>query len=144
MPRIATQQKQPQDQKKAYLRAFSMTGTLTAGCRAARVSPNTVYAWREHDDEFVLLENQAKNAFADALEQEAVRRAWHGTQKPVYQNGLLVGYIREFSDTLLIFALKAIRPDKYRERFDVTTQGRPIYKAYAADDIAMLDVEVKQ
>jgi hypothetical protein len=105
-----------------------MTGTLTAGCRSAKVSPNTVYKWREFDDEFVMLERQAKDAFADALEIEAIRRAWHGTKKPVYQGGALVGYVQEFSDTLLIFALKAVRPDKYRERFDVTTAGQPMIK----------------
>lgn len=115
-----------------------MTATLTAGCKAARVSPNTVYKWREMDDEFVLLERQARNAFADALEIESVRRAWHGTKKPVYQQGNLVGYVQEFSDTLLIFALKAVRPEKYRERFDVTSGGQPIVKAYAAEDLALL------
>jgi hypothetical protein len=101
--------------------------------QVSQVSPNTVYKWREFDDEFVMLERQAKDAFADALEIEAIRRAWHGTKKPVYQNGTLGGYVQEFSDTLLIFALKAIRPDKYRERFDVTTQGQPMIKEVSGD-----------
>lgn len=117
-------------QKARYLKAVARTGTLTAGCRAARVSPNTVYAWREHDTEFSLAEQQMRNALADALEEEAVRRAWRGVNKPVFQGGTLVGHVREFSDTLLIFMLKAVRPEKYRERFDVTSAGEPIIKAY--------------
>lgn len=134
-------EKDEKDLKKArYLRAVGMTGTLTAGCRAAKVSPNTVYEWREMDDQFVFAENQARNEFADHLEIEAVRRAWHGTKKPVFQNGALVGYIQEFSDSLLMFTLKAVRPEKYRERFDLTTGGQPIVKAYAAEDLALLDV----
>jgi hypothetical protein len=119
--------------KERYLRAVARTGTLTAGCRAARVSPNTVYEWREMDDTFVLAEHQARNEFADQLEIEAVRRAWHGTKKPVYQGGALVGYVQEFSDGLLMFSLKALRPEKYRERFDVTTAGQPMIKQVDAD-----------
>jgi metal-dependent amidase/aminoacylase/carboxypeptidase family protein len=117
-------------QKARYLKAVARAGTLTAGCKAARVSPNTVYAWREHDTEFSITEQQMRNALADALEEEAIRRAWRGVNKPVFQGGTLVGHVREFSDTLLIFMLKAVRPEKYRERFDVTSAGEPIIKAY--------------
>lgn len=109
--------------KDRYLSAVRKVGTLTAGCKAARVSPNTVYDWREMDDAFVVAEGQARNEFADALEQEAVRRAWHGVKKPVYQQGGLVGYIQEYSDTLLIFMMKAIRPEKYREKIGVEHSG---------------------
>ena len=50
------------------------------------------------------------------MEDEALRRALNGTQRPVYQQGQLVGYIQEFSDTLMIFQLKARRKDKYSEK----------------------------
>ena len=53
----------------------------------------------------------------DALEDEALRRAFHGSERPVFQGKELVGYVRDYSDTLLIFMLKARRPEKYRERF---------------------------
>jgi hypothetical protein len=42
--------------------------------------------------------------------REAWRRAVKGCRKPVYQGGQLVGYVREFSDLLLIFLIKAARP----------------------------------
>lgn len=114
-----------QDQKKArYLRAISRSGTLTAGCKAAKVSPHTVYQWREMDDAFVFAEREAKDSFADALEEEAVRRAWHGVRKPVYTaSGRLAGHVTEYSDSLLMFSLKAIRPDKYRDRIGVEHSG---------------------
>jgi hypothetical protein len=113
-----------QDLKKArYLRAIALTGTLTAGCKAARVSPHTVYQWREHDEPFSIAEHEARNAFADALEQEAVRRAWHGVQKPVYHEGRIVGHVRELSDVLLMFMLKALRPEKFRERMQLQHAG---------------------
>lgn len=56
---------------------------------------------------------------ADRLEQEAIRRAVDGTNKPVFFQGEIVGFEKEYSDTLLVLLLKAHKPDKYRERSDV-------------------------
>jgi predicted DNA binding protein len=89
------------EKKTRYLRAVEQLGTLTAGCRAAAVSHNTIYQWREHDDAFMLAEQQARTTFADELEHEVVTRGRAG------------------SDTLLIFMLKAVRPEKFRDRVDV-------------------------
>ena len=55
-----------------------------------------------------------------ALEDEAIRRAYHGVQRPVTIAGkreLVTGY----SDTLLIFLLKGARPHKYRDNVHVET-----------------------
>jgi hypothetical protein len=60
---------------------------------------------------------------ADLLEDEAFRRAHQGIDKPVFQGKELVGVIREYSDTLLIFLLKGCRPDKYRDRVDTRQSG---------------------
>jgi hypothetical protein len=38
-----------------------------------------------------------------------------GVDKPVYQGGVLVGYVREYSDQLLVTLLKAHRPEKFRD-----------------------------
>jgi hypothetical protein len=35
-----------------------------------------------------------------------------------------VGFIQEYSDTLLIFLLKGLRPEKYRERFEHSGPGK--------------------
>jgi hypothetical protein len=37
--------------------------------------------------------------------------------------GRQVGSIREYSDMLLIFLLKGLRPAKYRERYDVAVEA---------------------
>lgn len=50
------------------------------------------------------------------MEDEAFRRAVNGTEKPVYQGKELVGHVREYSDTLMIFMLKARRPEKFKDR----------------------------
>jgi hypothetical protein len=88
---------------------------LTAGCKATRVSHNTVYLWRELDEAFAMAENQARSTFADTLEEEVVRRARDGYDRPVYQGGELVGHERVNSDNLLWRLLQAVRPEKYRD-----------------------------
>ena len=52
-------------------------------------------------------------------EAEAHRRAFQGTTKPVFFQGGECGEIREYSDGLAQFLLKAHRPEKYRERSQV-------------------------
>ena len=57
-----------------------------------------------------MLENRA----VDALEDEAVRRAYEGVERAVTVAGQRE-IIREYSDTLLIFLLKGARPERYRD-----------------------------
>jgi hypothetical protein len=113
------------DQKARYLETLGRVGTLTAGCRAAKCSPHTVYKWRDEDPEFVAQETEIRSAFADSLEEEAFRRAYTGVVKPIYQGGKLVGDVTEYDTTLLVLLLKAVRPEKYRERTqqDVNVKG---------------------
>lgn len=101
----------------AVLAILSATGNVSKACEACGVGRRTYYHWLE-DPAFVQRVTDAKDEAADALEAEARRRAHDGTSKPVYQGGRLVGYVQEYSDTLLIFLLKGCRPEKYRERAD--------------------------
>ena len=55
------------------------------------------------------------------MEREAARRAYHGVEEPVFHKGEVCGSIRKYSDTLMIFLLKARRPEVYR---DMQEQGR--------------------
>lgn len=82
-----------------------------------------MYAQRKDDPDFAQDWADALDTAADVMEHEAFRRAVKGTIKPVYQNGKLVGSIKEYSDTLLIFLLKAARPEKYRERTETRHTG---------------------
>lgn len=57
------------------------------------------------------------------LEDEAHRRAFEGVDKPVFYQGDECGTIREYSDTLAIFLLKAHNPEKYRENSKVELEA---------------------
>jgi hypothetical protein len=117
--RAAQLERRDLEHQARYLDAISKLGTVTAGCRAAHVTPASVYAWRLLDESFQMAEDEARSAFADRLEEEAVRRAHDGTPRPVFQGGVLVGYEQVYSDHLLWKLLQAVRPEKYRENLQL-------------------------
>jgi hypothetical protein len=83
------------------------------------VSRQAVYALRQSDKDFAIAWEDAYESGTDVYEDEARRRSVVGTKKPVFYKGAIVGHVQEKSDVLLIVALKARRPERYRERFDV-------------------------
>lgn len=109
--------------KATFLRLFAQCGNVLRSCQAAKIGRRTAYDWLATDEQFKVLYDQAFEDALDALEEEARRRAVDGVLKPVYQGGVKVGSIREYSDTLLITLLKGKRPDTYRERFEHTGKG---------------------
>ncbi len=50
---------------------------------------------------------------ADALEDEAMRRAIDGVEKPVFRGGEVVGHVRDYSDSMLMFLLKSRKPEVF-------------------------------
>jgi len=91
--------------KQRFLRVLAQTGQVTAAAKAAKSDRTTFYRWREKDKDFADAWDGAWDLGGDALEDEARRRALAG------------------SDTLLIFLLKAHKPNRYRERSDVRVEG---------------------
>ena len=110
--------------KRAFLAAFGEVGTVTRAAEIADIVRATHYNWLKDDSDYVEAFKQAEGRAADRLEQEARRRAVEGTEKPVFQGGKLVGTIREYSDTLLIFLMKGAMPEKYKERFSSELTGK--------------------
>lgn len=109
--------------RDAFIEALSARGNVSEACKASGVARRTVYEWRDDDAVFAKMWDDALDQAADTMEREAWRRAVEGTDKPVFHQGQEVGAIREYSDTLLIFLLKAVRPEKYRERQQVEQSG---------------------
>lgn len=98
--------------------------SVSSAARRAGVCRKTVYRYRDQQDDFRKSWDDAVEDGTDRLEDEALRRAMEGTDKPVYQGGVNVGTIREYSDTLAIFLLKARRPEKFRDNVDIKHSGR--------------------
>jgi hypothetical protein len=103
-------------QIEAFLVHLASTGNVTASASVAKISRETLYQRRKVDEDFRNLWDAATDLGIDALEDEATRRASEGTDEPVYQGGKLVGTVRKYSDILLMFMLKARRPDRFKDR----------------------------
>ncbi len=116
-----------QRHKKEFLANYEEGRYICAAARKTGVSASTVWQWRQDDEVFRQIFDAAKmrveQQIVAKLEAEADRRAMTGTLKPVFYLGTKCGDVREYSDTLLIFRLKGLAPDKYRERLEHTGAG---------------------
>lgn len=122
----------------AFLDALAQTASVTAACEIAGIGRRSVYEWREEDKEFATRWEAALELGTDALEDEAVRRAREGVNKPVFHRGEVCGHVREYSDTLMIFMLKARRPEKFRDNAAVQVTGKD--GAALIPDVPMIEV----
>lgn len=122
--------------KRAFLEAFAEHGNITTAAKSAGISRRVVYKWQEHDADFLVAFHEAEAIATEVLEAEARRRAVEGVtqETPIYQRGEHVGTIvkTEYSDTLLIFLLKARAPEKYREtiRVDIRQEAEKLAAKY--------------
>lgn len=114
---LSAQTKKAQDR---FLDAFAAIGTIAGAAQAASVGRRTHYGWMANDPDYRARFEAARDELVDSLEQEAIRRARDGVVKGVYHNGTLIATEHQYSDTLLIFLLKANRPDKFKDRIGVT------------------------
>lgn len=113
--------------KKAFLVAFAECGNVTQAALSAGIVRQTHYDWLDKFPEYAELFEQAKESAADRLEQEARRRAVQGVEEVVYYQGKEVGRQLRYSDNLLMFMLKGERPEKFKDRTELTgAKGGPI------------------
>lgn len=113
----------PWPDPRRFLVAFRRLGNVAQACKAAEVGRTTVYRRRQQDEEFALAWADVEEETTDEMEREAFRRGVEGVDEPVFYKGERIGWIRNYSDTLLIFMLKARKPEKYRERVDHRHSG---------------------
>jgi hypothetical protein len=104
------------DDLQRFLDHLEETANVSAAAQLAGVGRRTMYERRDADPEFAAAWMQAVDRGTDALEDEAVRRAHEGVDEPVFYQGTKCGLVRKYSDTLLIFMLKARRPEKFKDR----------------------------
>jgi hypothetical protein len=106
-----------------FLEALAASPNVTEACRLAGVKRRTAYALKERNAEFAAAWEDALEQSTDDLVGEAWRRARVGTDKPVFYQGDECGRIREYSDTLTIFLLKAHRPHVYGDKNKLEVSG---------------------
>lgn len=111
------------NKQKAFLAAFRESGNITLAAEIVGIDRRYHYNWLK-DAEYAEAFEEAVEHAADRLEQEARRRAVEGVAKPVWYKGEQCGVVQEYSDLLLIFLLKGVRPEKYKDRVNQEITGR--------------------
>lgn len=110
--------------KSIFIKTLRDTNNVRRSCLAAGVSRTMAYKAKETDKRFAAAWQEALEDACDVMEAEAQRRALAGVRRvrPIFHMGVQIAQEEtiEYSDTLLIFLLKAHRPEKYRERVDVS------------------------
>ena len=102
--------------RQAFLEALAETASVSRAAELSGIGRARWYACRRRDPAFAAAWDEALDQGTDALEDEAVRRALEGVDKPVFRGNEIVGHLREYSDRLLVLMLKARRPEKFKER----------------------------
>lgn len=94
--------------RPVFLATLRETANVRFACQQAGISRKSAYAARNRSPDFARAWDDAIEDATDALEAIARKRAC------------------DSSDLLLIFLLKAHRPEKYRERHDVRHSGETV------------------
>ncbi len=106
-----------------FFKALAGQGFITKACEVAGYRRASVYEWRDADAFFGARWKDAQEEYKEKLEREADRRAVEGDKKAVWYQGRKVGEVRDYSDSLLMFRLKALDPDRYKDRAEHSHKG---------------------
>jgi len=110
-----------------FIEQLRQTANVSEAARSIDFSRQRMYDIRDSDEAFALEWDGAVQEAIDALEREAWRRAVEGTDKPVTYQGEITDTFKEYSDRMLELLLRAHRPEKYKERRELSgPDGGPI------------------
>lgn len=88
--------------KRAFLTHFADHGSVSTAAELSGINRWTHYHWLKNDSDYQEAFHDAEKSAVSSLEDEARKRAIGG------------------SDTLLIFLLKGLRPERFSDRHRVT------------------------
>lgn len=131
----------------AFIAAFVVCASVTKAAAAAKIDRALHYRWLEEDAEYAKRFERARVQAGEALEDEAVRRAYEGYNEPViYQGGLCYSLdqfqlddkgnrtavlkprakpltVRKYSESLMLKLLDGFLPQRYKKRGSVEVTG---------------------
>lgn len=103
------------EKKEKFLKALRQVPNVTRAARMARMSRKTAYKHREDEQEFADAWDEALQEGIEALEETC----WRDAQKG--------------NTALMIFLLKAHKPEKYRDDYEHHHDGKVIVEVVRKD-----------
>jgi len=119
--------------KRGFLAAFAQCGSVSKAAEEAKIHWSTHYKWLKEEDNAAYTEafNRARDMAGDIAEGEIYRRAFLGFNHPVIYEGKITTSYKDFSDTLAMFWLKGLKPERYRENVNLSgAVGLPVDDFY--------------
>jgi len=129
--------------KAQFLKIFAETGSVTVATIAIKSWRSNVYKWRREDPEFAAAWQEIWDATVDELETSMMQRAIHGYQRPVYQQGRLVGHETVHHPQVGQFMLSRSRPDRYGDTMSQQAAGPAEYARMVRESTAEQDAAAK-
>jgi hypothetical protein len=105
--------------QRAFLAAYEKACCITWAVRAAGVTRKTHYRWLEQDSDYAAAFKRTQMIVGDTLESVAIERATVGWTEPVFYRGEKCGEVRKFDDAMLMFLLRALKPEVYGHRVQI-------------------------
>lgn len=99
--------------RNKFLKKLAQTANVSLSARHAGISKSALYVHRQKTPSFAAAWDDALGEALDALEQAVIERAVQGVEKPVFFGGEQIGAVRNYSDALAMFMLRAHRPEVY-------------------------------
>lgn len=127
------------DWRPIFLAEICSGASIRRAAIVAGVREVIPYRRRTTDKEFADAWREMANIHTQLLEEEAARRAYHGTLQPVFYKGKRCGYVRKHSDLLLMFLLKK-RDPSYRDANNITVNNNT---ANVFNDISAIEHNIK-
>jgi hypothetical protein len=129
--------------KRLFLKLFLRSGMFEISAKGADSSETTVRRWMKEDEKFAASFKQVRALYIEGLESEADRRGARGMPRLRFYQGQVVldprtGKAlveREYSDALLMFRLRALKPRMYRESGVVGDEEKVHVKLYRGVDV---------
>lgn len=120
------QQRQCWQNQERFLAAFRECCRIGEAAEAVGLTRWAVERWQRTDvygfkKRMAIIEQE----YVEKLEAEVDRRAVEGIDHPVIYKGSITGTYREYSDNLLMFRLKKLRPE-YRENYAAPDRGQQV------------------
>jgi hypothetical protein len=100
-------------EERVFLDLISEGLTVSEASLRAGISRHVLYRRRNAEYPFQRLWDEALDIAGDRLEEEADRRGFTGWEEAVYHKGAVVGVRRRYSDRMLMFRLRALKPGRY-------------------------------
>ncbi len=128
--------------KRRFLKRYLERGSFYLAAEYAGVTEPAVRKWIKKDPLFAECFVAVREAFVERMEEEADRRGARGIRVMRYYQGRPIIDPRngkpliecEFSDALLMFRLKALKPGMYRDRM-IEERESSVVKAYRGVDV---------